>query len=266
MSIIKFQKFLHGFDICDSVYDSLNTLKWSGGRFVPLQPKISIEEYIKIVKEFNELGIKYFFVFTNYNIDEESLKDEECNQLLEAFKDSDNGVIVSSKRLARYIREKYPNYTITCSATLDLKEPDIINKIVGEGLFDMVVVSSDISDRFHILEQLKNKDKIEIITDEGCIKDCPHRIQHYSDINERIQEYREKGFSNKVISCISRRENKLDLSVINELDSDEIQKLLEMGFNNFKLTHREVASNLPNFIEKHLGNIIDAYYKYNSTK
>ena len=109
------------YGLCDvtHVYGTFPKAIWNGGRTLDLQTYYSTFDQIKQRVDYgNSLGIKYHMTFSNSLIKEEHLNNEYCNMILNILdNNNENGIIVNSKLLEQYIKEKYPNLKITSSIT-----------------------------------------------------------------------------------------------------------------------------------------------------
>ena len=92
-----------------------------------------------------------------------------------------NGVIVVSPILEQYIREKYPKYKITSSTCKRITDINKLNEESDKD-YDIVVLDYDFNNKFDLLEQVKNKEKCEILINACCQPNCPNRVKHYNDI------------------------------------------------------------------------------------
>ncbi len=228
---------------------------WNGGRSV--KGKCD-EGFIKqVIRVYNDLGIPVRFTFTNPCITEELLHDEFCNRILELAYNDMNEVIVNSKLLEDYIRDKYPNYKLTSSTC---KRLDSIEGPISELKKDysIVVLDYDLNNKFDLLEKIPQEDRgrVEILCNTLCNANCKMRKEHYRLIGEYTIAYNEYVKSGKTtpfdvndyykinevnsINCECRERNAFDIRKLpNHVTPDDIwNKYIPMGFEQFKLEGR----------------------------
>lgn len=228
----------------DSVYDSIYGLHWNGGR--QLRPlDITVEELIKRVRFFNELGIGFNFTFSRNNLTEYDLRDEYCNYILKNTESDINGIIYTSKNINEYIKSKYGKFKLVYSACADITSVQEYNDLTETN--DKVVMSPDFNHNIDFLKEIEKKEKIEIILNEPCITSCPFRKKHYQDIDRANKKLSEKGLylteQEKGAGACLAEKNGYVKDGGNIIKFTEMDKLMEMGFINFKLVGREYSWN-----------------------
>src|SRR5690606_26263320 len=100
-----------------------------------------------------------------------------------------NGVIVASHVLARYIRENFPDYRLIHSLTHFNKEPAYYYEHAD--LYDVFVLPPHLNYRQQVLEELLGRlgpDRIEILVNEVCFRECNIRQDHYELISKACLE------------------------------------------------------------------------------
>ncbi len=150
---------------------------------------------------------------------------------------ADNGmneVLVNSPLLEEYIRSNYPGYKIILSTTREIKE---IEEIEKQALKDYYIIVLDKSfNNTDKLEQLKDKDKYEILVDSFCMDLCPNSTSHYKEVSRAQLEFDSAVFP----SCRAINRDFYEF-LINETFitvEDIYGKYYEMGYNKFKLDGR----------------------------
>lgn len=209
---------------------------WNGGR--PSSGNYMLADQIKrIISLVEKENISLRFTLTNSLITEKHLNDTLCNKILEFAQNGKNEILVNNPILENYLRTNYPNYKYCLSTTACLKDVNAINEATEK--YDMVVVDYNILKNFDILNQLKNKDKIELLVDEICDSECPYRKMHYKLIS-KSQLLEVDGNPSR---CQWKPQNELgqfgDIFKRNPnttVTKGELYKTYkEMGFSNFKL-------------------------------
>ena len=225
------------------VYDSIFGLKWNGGRVCLPSDFMAIPNLIELVGEYNRLGVGFNWSFTNTLITEEDLKDDYCNLLLEATHDSLNGVIIVSEILANYIREKYPKFRIIYSVCNGLKTIEQYTDAVEK--YDIVVLHPDFNHDYKFLDKLPKKEKIEVMVNDICSFGCPYRAQHYNQLSLCAKVQSTNPIIHDMIDLDYGKYNCMAVAngytkdQRNRLTFADIEHMLDMGFEHFKLIGRE---------------------------
>lgn len=238
---------------------------WNGGR---TQGGTCDRNYIAtILRTFNNKGIPLRFTFTNPMLEKKHLGDKFCNMVLEMADNGLNEVIVVSPLLEEYIRKNYPNYKITSSTCKRLDSIEGLNEELEKD-YNLVVMDYDLNNRFELLEQVKHKEKCEILVNACCIPNCQRRVNHYKSIGlqqiaycEHLEKTPDKPFDataavepqyREILSCPH-----MDLSLYDIkkhrthiTPEDIFNKYVPMGFNQFKIEGR--TSTVANLMETYL--------------
>jgi len=227
--------------VIQSLYDSLPGLKWNGGRTIN-NDLVNTQTVLKNIENINYLGIGINFTFSNFLIKENDLKDKKCNDILRVLSSSNlNGVIVSSMLLKDYIMKYYPNLKIILSLTYFYNNIDNISneikKTFQDNVYHKIVIPPDYNYDFNLLLNLNNKNKIELLLNETCYKNCKYKKEHYRLINEDNLNHTTfaNGFCYKVHTQTSINYNLIS----NEYD---IEKFVKLGIKNFKISGRTLEN------------------------
>ena len=265
-----------GFDshdrIIDTIYDK-NKIKYvfggigsplSGGRF---HKKSFDEDYFRYrVSILNYYGIGVRLTLQSLKIHDNFLQDINTNKAL-SFVDyrhknfgAKNGVIVASDKLRDFIRDKYNNLYIISSIIRVANDTNFISDDLNyyQNLlnnYDFVVLNTGRIFDYDFLTSLPNKNKIEIIVNSKCLKNCPFAKIHYQaveNINQDIDVRQNLDICNQLKEkCSALLEDK-QYNLIQT--KDDLIKLQELGFYNFKLEGRDFTD------EEYLKDI--QYYLY----
>lgn len=223
------------------VYGSVKC-SWNGGR--PSKIRDFDAEYISsVIKKYNENGIGCSFTFTNYHITSDMLSDFVGNKLLTIASEYDNNyAIVSSELLADYIRKKYPKIKLESSLLKPTYEcpgytetPAYYDNLCKR--FDKVMLRPELAQDLDFLKKIKCKEKIDIIVNSCCVFKCPFSIKHY----DRTVALENDKIPNNQIMCNERFINPVSLHNNNFLSNNHIDKLIKLGFCNFKLNGRNTT-------------------------
>lgn len=240
-----FGKFL------DSVFGG-QPCAWHAGRIVDMSiPAKELEAYLHfILPAYTERGISCRLNFSAPDITPDMLADGRANMMLRVLHehninaDNPHGVIVSSDVLREYVRERFPDISITCSVLKTAYEhpnmgetPEWYDELADR--FDLVVVRSDRNLDLPFLEQIRNREKMELIINSDCVPNCPMRVEHYQLMLEadRGSEAAAGKFKELRKCCGRNKMRGPDIS----LTLERIQRLHDAGFRHFKMSGRELA-------------------------
>lgn len=227
----KISAFFGGFDNCC----------WNGGRENRQNRSVQLSDCLKTIKQINDLGISVRFTFTNPLITEKEYDDYIGNTLMKFANNGMNGVIVANENFHNYLKEKYPNFHYVYSTTNCTTNGNIYNEMYDK--YDILVLDYRLNkNKLFLEQQLKLKNKIEILVDD-CCPSCKYRKQHFENVGrynlgEQID-----------ISCLNpenygKYENPKNFyesllrTLENSLTYEEIEEYKKLGFNKFKLTGR----------------------------
>lgn len=267
--------FREGVEIA-SIYGTFPPAVWNGGR---LQTGRCDESFVKqVLSEFNKRGVPLRFTFTNPVLEEEHLKDEFCNRILQLADNGLNECIVASPLLEDYLRTNYPNFKLTSSTCKRITNPE---KLVAETEKDyhIVVIDYDLNHNYDALEKIEDKSKCEILVNACCEPKCPYRSAHYRSIGKQQILYSahvrnnpevpfdfestvaETGFKNGSFNCEYMEYSLFQVKdLANHITPDEIwNKYIPMGFEQFKIEGR-TFDNL-NLIEHYMYYMIKPEYR-----
>lgn len=89
-----------------------------------------------------------------------------------------NEVIVVSDILEEYIRKTYPGFKIISSTCKEIKNMNVLNAELAKD-YKLVVLDYNLNNQFEKLEQIKDKDRCELLVNCCCRPECPRRGEHY---------------------------------------------------------------------------------------
>ncbi len=226
--------------------------KWNGGR-VDYRFTFEQDEVDRIMAAYESLELPCLLTFSNRFLTDEDLEDYDCNYLLDKLAEQenpDNGVILTSERLADYIRKRCPKLKQIASiikVSCDRAAGDLRYYRDLEARFDGYVVATEDNWSEELLSQL-DKDKAEILVNCRCVRRCPHTAEHY-DLMVKAHEHH--SFADRRELADFQRTNCRAYPMIgqlngtarnNTLTSEELRGLYAMGFRHFKLQGRYTAS------------------------
>ncbi|MBO4299888.1 MAG: hypothetical protein J5998_13960 [Clostridia bacterium] len=175
------------YDWCEigSIYGAPADCLWGGGRvgFGEARP----EDVAALTREF---GVSARLTFSNSLLREEHLSDRKCNALCALFEKGgtvQNGVIVHSDLLLRYLRHQYPGFYFVSSTTKVLTEFERLTAELNRDEFRCVVPDFRLNKAFDRLNALPGslKQKVEFLCNECCWIGCPDRKACYENVSRK---------------------------------------------------------------------------------
>lgn len=234
----------------DYVFGSVSCL-FQGGRAAPIV--FDKDNVCEIFDRYAQIGVGCRLTFSNYEITEEDLEDEESNFLLRRLNLGDNnGVIVSSDLLADYIADSYPNLQLISSLVkptvenrLGTESPEYYNALFDR--YDIVVLNSAFAFDDDYLARIEHPERVELIVNHRCRPNCPLSKEHYTtqtlaaraaSTGNFIAQRRLEGKLTQINGeCLRRRHE--DPALNSLVSTSRIEELVEMGFRHFKLEGRD---------------------------
>ena len=235
----------------DYVFGSTPCL-FQGGRAAPNNYRhAEIEQYIE---RYANMHVGCRLTFSNYELTEDDLVDEESNYLLALLNSGENnGVILSSDLLAEYVRKTYPNLQLisslvkpTVENTLGEETVDYYNKLFDT--YDIVVVNSAKANDDAYLAGIAHPDRVEFIANHRCRPNCRRSHEHYmtqtraaqaattgNRIAQRQLEHKLTQINDWCAEC--RAANPAE--AFNLISAKRIEELVSKGFKHYKIEGRD---------------------------
>lgn len=168
-----------------SIYGAPPDCIWGGGRIG--SGDCTAQEALALTREY---GVSARLTFSNSLLREEHLTDRKCNALCRLFSESDgpqNGVIVHSELLLRYLRERYPKLYFVSSTTKVLTAFPQLQAELARDEFRFVVPDFRLNRAFDRLNALPDalKDKVELLCNECCWFGCKERSACYEAVSRK---------------------------------------------------------------------------------
>ena len=226
-----------------SIYGAPAGCRWDGGRagFGEADPAA-------VAALMKEYGISARLTFSNSLLREEDLADLQCNRLCALFEKNGvvpAGAIVSSERMIRYLRERYPGFYLVASTTKVLRDFRQLEAELDRGEFRYVVPDFRLNremDRLRALPQEK-KDRVEFLCNEACWFECPDRKACYENVcrknlgedcadHECVSPYASRGYR---FSDAMENPGFIGIRDIREV-------YMPSGFSQFKIEGRSLGS------------------------
>ena len=250
----------------------------AGGRFIVYDKKDwpSQQDMIDTVKFYNDNGVSVRYAYSNLVATEKHLDDPMFNFTLEIAHNELNGVIVGNPIVEKYIRSTFPKFKIISSLTNWNTSIDYAKSELDRGV-DMLVLNSALVRQYDLIKDL-DLSRVEVMLNDGCIKACACRFEHYSmeshinlnfdyDTMYNDPQFFENYHAWSAQFCNKRpippvppppvlpnevpydfilddvtlvNNNNLDPNTVWGVNSDEYDKLCELGVMNFKVSGREL--------------------------
>ena len=168
-----------------SIYGAPPDCIWGGGRIG--SGDCAAQEALALTREY---GVSARLTFSNSLLREEHLTDQKCNALCRLFSESDgpqNGIIVHSELLLRYLRERYPKLYFVSSTTKVLTAFPQLQAELARDEFRFVVPDFRLNRAFDRLNALPDalKDKVELLCNECCWFGCKERSACYEAVSRK---------------------------------------------------------------------------------
>jgi hypothetical protein len=199
----------------DSVFGFVERCSLYGGR-VYTEPELSDRD----VSIMNELGIGLRLPFSNHYI--ERAEYETYRPLLQKYHFTGNSVIITNDRLARWVREEFPDYQIEASVIKNIDTHAAIEQAFE--LYDTVVLPMRMNQDPEFLCAIASKERITLFANAGCALTCPSKIC-YPSISK----------TNKFTGEQPRCSYQLKPREMLGMQDFDLDHLLRLGFNRFKM-------------------------------
>jgi collagenase-like PrtC family protease len=235
------------YDWCEigSVYGAPADSLWGGGRIE--SGERDAREVLALMREY---GISSRLTFSNSLLREEHLADKKCNALCALFESRDNpenGIIIHSDLLLRYIRKHYPGFYFVSSTTKVLTDWEQLTAELDRAEFRYVVPDFRLNrklEKWNALPDSK-KDKVEFLCNECCAFGCSDRKACYENVSRKILG--EDCPDHRCVSPDAGEGYVFSKAMENPgfIGAGDIQNVyLPMGFSNFKIEGRSLGSAL----------------------
>ena len=229
-----------------TVYGAFPHMTWSGGRMV--YGEKDLNQAKKIIEIFNDNGIGLKLTATNPVLRGEHLQDKHSNDIMRLLASNKmNEIIVVSPILEDYIRDKYPNVRISSSTSKGITDKDTLSKELDR--YDMVVLSNSLNREYQLLNDIVQKDKVEILVNSYCVDNCKFAKEHYNAVGlATIGEGSKFNCKYNIGTTETQRKRNHYISY-----DDIVNIYYPLGFTNFKLDGRGFDWN---------ETVVDSYVEY----
>lgn len=232
---------------CDigSIYGAPAGCLWGGGRVS--DGETDPRQVLALMQEY---GISARLTFSNSLLQPEHLTDKTCNALcalLEEQNKPQNGVIVHSDLLLRYLQEHYPKLYLVSSTTKVLTEFPQLQRELAREAFRYVVPDFRLNRAFGPLSALSGplKDKVEFLCNECCWFGCKDRKRCYEAVSRKNLGL--PGPEHRCAAPNAGQGYRFSAAMENPgfIGLEDIRNTyLPMGFSHFKIEGRGLGSAL----------------------
>lgn len=225
-----------------SIYGAPGDCLWGGGRvgFGEEPP----ENVAALMKEY---GVSARLTFSNSLLGEEHLANKKCNALCALLEKSgvENGVIICSDTLLRYLMKRYPGFYFVSSTTKVLTDFRQFKEELNREEFRYVVPDFRLNKDFARLDTLSEaqKQKVEFLCNECCWFDCYDRKRCYENVSEK--SLGTDCEDHRCVSPTASRGYRFSDAMKNPgfIGIDDIQDIyVPKGFSHFKIEGRSLGS------------------------
>lgn len=220
---------------------------WSGGRLCIVQEEADEVWLRRYFEAYRAEGIRCSLTLTRMNVSKDALSDPYCNMLLDLIEEYDGEAIVFNDDLAEYIRQTHPGIPLVAS---NIKPAtDFLNAWAGCAneseyyrrlleSYDRIVIRSEAALDGKIRKSLRDiADRCEIIVNPRCIPDCPHCLDHYKNIERKLEDKEHKA------GCYYSNEDDPRIYSMS-LSEEQLRELAAEGFTQFKIEGRNISPDL----------------------
>lgn len=239
----------------DSAYGNFPFCIFDGGRTFFHYEHCSKEQVERIVKQYNEYGIKIRLVFTSNQLQPKHYTDRFNNVVLDICNDSLNPeIVIADENLLEYIQSKYTNFNFISSTTKCLNNVKALKEELKNPKYFMVCLDYNLNKNMAMLENLstEEKEKCEFLVNAICNPNCQNRKEHYR-LNSLYHLNYGKPYRLKL--CEIYKGN-LHPDMFQQkstiLPEDIYQKYSNMGFKYYKIEGRTLS----------VANILIQYARY----
>ena len=228
-----------------SLYGAPSDCLWSGGRFGGGETNAA--EVLALTREY---GISARLTFSNSLLREEHLADRKCNRLCALFEkngSTENGVIVHSELLLRYLQKQYPGLYLVSSTTKVLTDFRAFSEELRRKEFRYVVPDFRLNKQWTLLRSLTEaeKNKVEFLCNVCCPVSCRDRKACYENVSRRVlgedcSEFRCSASHSDTGYLFSEAMKNPAFIGFKEIS----EQYLPCGFSDFKLEGRSLGSAL----------------------
>ena len=174
----------------ESVYGGFPGSALCGGRNNVGEP-FRAADIEKCFARYRDLGAACNVTFTNQVATADAIEGDAYGALILDALDAQsrsseacpsNGVILFTKAMSDFVRDRYPNLRRISSTTKQLQSIEATNKEIDG--FDRVVLNYNFTHDEQAISAIEHPEKLEVMANEYCTLGCPYRAEHYRATSE----------------------------------------------------------------------------------
>ena len=202
-------------------------------------------------KQLRDINLTPTLTFNNISINEQQLKDEFCNNLLDIAYENNCYFIVSSDELFNHIKQSYKDAVLICSVIKSLAayaentnfdETGFYNEMLDK--YDIIVLRPEyVIDNIDNIDKLiKDISRVEVLANQSCAYNCKYHKEHYKLIYERINNIISGEQFINILDhmCPKNDESYKSVQMTNEL----FEKAINKGIKKIKIQGRNLNLNV----------------------
>lgn len=166
--------FIDGLQL-ESVYGCFPDCILNGGRAF-IRERYTDEQIEQTFALLRDENVVPRLTFTNMLAQPMHLEDDYVQDILQVTQKYHGEVIVYSDEIAELIKERY-GLACILSTTRGIRDIDEVNQLTKK--YDYVVLDYNLNKDYGFIKQIEDSEKIEIMVNEFCQYQCPHREEHY---------------------------------------------------------------------------------------
>tara|TARA_R100000656_G_scaffold2308_1_gene3883 strand:- start:983 stop:1831 length:849 start_codon:yes stop_codon:yes gene_type:complete len=101
---------------------------------------------------------------------------KKSRPFLQNYHRKGNAIITSSDKLAKRIKEDFPEYKLEASCIQDIVTVPKLKKNISLGLYDTIVLPIHMNDDIKFLKKIKDKKQIRLFLNVECSYTCPKKV------------------------------------------------------------------------------------------
>lgn len=212
------------------------------GRAKSTIPQVGMRDLEKYVEFSKKNGIEFNYTlnaacFGNYEFSDEGIK--EIKGLLRDLQNMGaNNLTLTTPAIIELVKNIAPDMNIKVSAIAQVDSVKKMKHYIDIGV-ERIVVEPSVTKNFTILKNMAEQgaDKLEVIVNDKCMRDCPYKIFHY---NQTAHDNSKRGESYYFMSCgVKKSCNPQSYLNQNWLRPEDLHLYENMGIQNFKVEGRE---------------------------
>lgn len=230
-----------------TLYGCFPGMKWNAGRIEHNRVQLSENKVRGLFEFYKHYNMPLTITATKQNMTPELLEDEYCHMIMRLTLEYNGAVLVANKELENLLRQRYPDLKLHCSILQTEFRPYNLDG------YAISVLDVDKNKEWDFLNTIpmEDRDRIEILVNECCDKNCPKRFDHYRYMSKcdetGVQAQPWCALERSVCGFARRKKNGIYIS------PDELDNYVKAGFNKFKLIGRGHLYSLFQSIAEYLG-------------